>query len=74
MDKLNVTEKLLLTRTKILYFEKKPFLNFKPQGTKKMKLVSQETDISQNSESETMVMADYKDVNISCFAVMDIKL
>ena len=39
-----------------------------------MEVFSQGTDNSKNLRSETLCIADYEYVNISSFAVLDIKL
>ena len=49
-------------------------LNFKYLETKKIEVLSQRTDDVQNLRCETLFFADYEYVNISSFAVLDIKL
>ena len=49
-------------------------LNFKFQGTEKMDVFSQGTNDLKNLRYETLYIADYKYVNISSFAVLDIEL
>ena len=49
-------------------------LNVKSQGTKKIEVFSQETDDSKNLRYQPPYIAGYENVNISSFAVLDIKL
>ena len=49
-------------------------LTFKFQGTEKAKAFSQGTDDPKNLRCETQYIADYQYINITSFAVLDIKL
>ena len=49
-------------------------LNVKSQVTKKVKVFSQGTDDSKSLKYETLYIADYEYINITSFAVSDIKL
>ena len=49
-------------------------LSVKSQGTKKIEVFSQGTDDSKNVGCETLYIADYEYINITSFAVLDIKL
>ena len=49
-------------------------LNVKSQGTEKIDVFSQGTDDIKKLRYETLYVADYKYVNISSYAVLDIKL
>ena len=49
-------------------------LSFQSQGTKKIGVFSQGTNDSKNLRCETLYIADYEYINITSFAVLDIKL
>ena len=49
-------------------------LSVKSQGTEKIEVFSQGTDDSKNLRCETLYTADYEHINITSFAVLDIKL
>ena len=49
-------------------------LNVKSQGTKKFEFFSHGTDNSKNLRCETLYIDNYEYVNISRFAMLDIKL
>ena len=56
-----------------LGFVIKTSLNFKSQGTQKIKLFSQGTYDSPNLRYETLICADYDHVKVSCHALLDMK-
>ena len=49
-------------------------LNVKSKGTEKIDVFHQRTDDFKNLRYETLYIADYKYVNISGFAALDMKL
>ena len=49
-------------------------LNVKSQGTKKIEVFSQGTDDSKILRCEALYIADYEYVNITSFAVLDVRL
>ena len=51
----------------------KTSLNFKSQGTQKIKLFSQGTYDSPNLRYETLIRSDYDHVKVSCHALLDMK-
>ena len=50
------------------------FFECQIQGTEEIDVFSQGTDDLKNVRCDTLCIADYKCVNISSFAVLDIKL
>ena len=49
-------------------------LSVKSQGAKQSRFPPQETDDSKNLRCETLYTADHEYINITSFAVLDIKL